>query len=1075
VRDNSSKKLFRRALLGASALIVLASAAPALGEGAIRTPDIVVRDDLNPDAGPNGALDPVDINGIGEMTIDVGGGFVGLCTGTLINPRTVIFAAHCVNESAAGDYGAKTGGIPISFGFHQDNLPAIIDWLGFGDNPALQYKTSIANALYNVEQVWYDPRSTRLGEGLGFLEADVALATLDTPTQDIPTWTLLFSPLNGPTHATVTGYGNYGNGTVGDVDLDFRRRVAENVVSFLGSLNDVDDVLFGENGGLPQTLYQTDFDDPKFGTPAANPFDFDVFGGAALAREGSTAPGDSGGPLIIDQQFAIPVVAGVLSGGSRFFLEQPPSGYGSTSFYQPLFLFWQDIVRNNPYRYAGNKAGIGDWTDPSHWVQQMDPAYAVIRNGKLVNALPTVLGQGVSGDTYKFGQVCDGVTCTPVQSQGTASNYSGGSGLVLPGGPGSTNFVPDNVVADPVRGIMARYYDVTLAAAGITTLGKSVTIDKLTVNGATILDVKKTGRLNVLTDFTQGVGWTNVDGTLKAGESLLVGGLLTGSGTFDPTYLTSIRGTIAPGGLLSVGTLTVLGDVILSSGNSLYIDLTQGGGDRLAVRADADNPGRLRVDGTVLVTPGAGTRPRYGQVFDIATAEGGVSGRFANVYSLLPGVLRADLRYSANAVDAVISAGSLADLLKSLVGTAAEAIKFATALDALRGQNYSKLSSVYGSVDLLAGEQLAASLRGLAPTKTDGYARRALDRQRSAAIRLVSDRLSDLGGRRAQGLSLIGSPGTLMRAAAQVSTQSIGDRPGQLGLGFAQAPRTMARLPDGMSGFVAARYMVDAGAGAVASPRFDGERSWQVAMGLEQEVAAGTTLGLATSFGGGGTGLRQSLTYARDDVRQASVYGTQRIGQRGYVGALASAMLAGSTGRRRLALGDAAFDLRGEPTLSSFAMAVESGVRFPIGPALTLTPRAGLRYSLTHSSRYRESGGDAALLVEGSDYAQAETRMGAKLDGSHKLGNGWAFVPRIQFDWVHNLTGRGADLRTRFAAADDYLIELAGVARARNWGELRGGFEITDGTFAFGLTADGSTARSEVGDNRALASFAWRF
>lgn len=103
---------------------------------------------------------------------------------------------------------------------------------------------------------------------------------------------------------------------------------------------------------LPQNLYQLDFDDPRRGTAAASPYDFNLFRDAPLPKEGTTAGGDSGGPLILDQTFARKVVIGVLSGGSRFFGPQPFSTYGTSSFYQPLYLFWDYIAAKNPYRYA---------------------------------------------------------------------------------------------------------------------------------------------------------------------------------------------------------------------------------------------------------------------------------------------------------------------------------------------------------------------------------------------------------------------------------------------------------------------------------------------------------------------------------------------------------------------------------------------------------------------------------------------------------------------------------------------------------------------------------------------------
>ena len=56
------------------------------------------------------ARDPDERHRHRPDVIDNGNGTVGLCTGSLINPRTVIFAAHCVNSRAATAYGTTSGG-----------------------------------------------------------------------------------------------------------------------------------------------------------------------------------------------------------------------------------------------------------------------------------------------------------------------------------------------------------------------------------------------------------------------------------------------------------------------------------------------------------------------------------------------------------------------------------------------------------------------------------------------------------------------------------------------------------------------------------------------------------------------------------------------------------------------------------------------------------------------------------------------------------------------------------------------------------------------------------------------------
>lgn len=384
-----------------------------------------------------------------------------ICSGTLINPRTVIFAAHCVNDVPEEDYNADN--IPAAFSFNVNALPGFQNWFAnnFRSNPDL--------AVYNISRIFYDKRSLQDPLGLGFIQADIALAALDTPATGIPTWALLFTTLPAPEtidpvrgtgyHVNMVGYGRTGNAVQGPRGgADFRRRAAENMLGGFFSLDDQNAVLFGPGAAtFPQNLYQFDFDSQN-----RAPFrDINVHRDNALPNEGTTAGGDSGGPLILDAANNTlsneDLVIGVLSGGSRFFgTSQPFSSIGTTSFYQPLSLYWQYIAANNPYRYVGRTAGDGNWEDPTRWVTLLDPAYRVINaQGQVVNGLPTTPELGPNGTGGDFGQICvefegpgDGCvdqrtgeeisTAPPQQSAGDLSNGREQVAIEVIAGEGAT-------------------------------------------------------------------------------------------------------------------------------------------------------------------------------------------------------------------------------------------------------------------------------------------------------------------------------------------------------------------------------------------------------------------------------------------------------------------------------------------------------------------------------------------------------------------------------------------------------------------------------------------------------------
>ena len=1079
---------------------------------------------------PNDGKTPTQIldtgvNGVGIMYR--ADGFV--CTGTLVNPRTVIFAAHCVNDLKTPDYSTVNGGVPVAFAFQADSRPGIINWL------SNNYRTNTALSVYNVNNIAYHPESLD-PNARSFLFGDVAMATLDTPAKGVPTWTMLFSALPAPAsisdttgtnyHVTITGYGRTGSGTQGQVlGVDFRRRVAENFLGMLGSLDDIDSFLFGAADGLPQNLYQLDFDDPA----RRNPYDINVFKDGPLPNEGVTASGDSGGPLILDRTFAEKTVIGVLSGGSRYFLDQPQSSYGGSSFYQPLYLFWDWIAANNPYRYATAKAGDGKWSDASHWVTALDPNYRVIDNaGKLVNGVPTATGAGSYGAdaAKKFGQICQptdgGEACfdvntkqlllngkvvssdgqTPAETGGsasrannlgkaeiadrsatpehvslsgeaTASNAATPTGSIvepqasgpLPvatvanGLPGASNFIPNNIAPVAARGVVGRYYDVTLASNGRTTLDTSVTVDRFGIAGAgATLDVTSTGSLASLMEISHLAGTVNVNGAVSTpGDYFLLTGLLSGSGTVRTPFLTNVRGVIAPGGLGTIGTLTVEGNAILASGSTLAVDLGNNGvSDVLAVRGTG--AGVANVGGAVAFSAASGARVRFGNRYTFLTTTGGVTGTFAAPTSLTP-ILRPVLSYSGNAVSVRIDAGRYADVVN---GASQTQVSFARLLDQNRG-NYSRFAGLYGETDLFTVGGIQAAFEAMAP-RTETLKTSMGETLNDNMARFYRDRLTKIdGGAMGGTLTMVGQP--LQLAAANLNNIDLG-----LDQGGDTATQTREGvLPDDVSAFLAGGY-IDGSArpmrsiGSLGRDQFDG---WYAAAGVEKAMGDSGVVGLSVSFSQlkGNTAVNDT---ARARLYQGTVYGAFDLGGL-KLDAVGSAGTLATRSRRAFAIGTTPYTLFGSD--QELALSGELGLSKALGnEAFAIVPRASIRGAYISGGNLAEYGGDAALVIERHAIQSAQGRLGATLKA-----NSSGFKPYVTANFVHEFRDQPAFLLANLVGGNGPLAPFALGGQDKNWGELGGGLTIATGNVDLSLSADTTAWRKDVKYQSYRASMKIRF
>jgi V8-like Glu-specific endopeptidase len=1057
-------------------------------------PQVVI---AGPPGTPTTARDPVNVTGVGQMIVDTQDGFIGLCTGTLINPRTVIFAAHCVNEMPANAYGQNSGGRPIGFGFgSNNNVAGASAFGGYLGN----YATNPGRYMYDANYVAYNPLSLE-PDSAGFLYGDIAMASLDTPAAGIPTWALLFSQLPDPNtataagtgyHVVIDGYGNNGTGTTGSTGgIDYRRRIAENMIGGLASLNDFEGFIFGSPNDpkLTQNLYWIDFDDPRRGTLQASMYDFNawrdnaVIDANGVAKEGITASGDSGGPLILDRTYTKQLVIGVLSGGyTRFFGAQPPNGYGTASFYQPLYLYWDWIAANNPYHYVSAVAGNGNWTDAAHWVTNLDPNYYIINGNQAVNGLPTTPGAGTT-DQPGYGQACfesggvsdclnisngtETVALHPIgqdPATGTASNDKAivsvatldgqgtqvesqsttgsqqAQGQVVPalppatlanGRPGATNFVPNNDDGNRLTSTAPRYFDVTLSAAGTTTLNTNVTIDRFTIAGGTAaLDITSTGRLTSLMGVTQATGSVNVNGTLvSGGDYLMMTGGLSGSGTIRAPFFTSVAGTIAPGTPTTTGTLTFQGNLVLASGNLLMINLGANGVSDL-----------FKVTGA-------------GDYYTFLTTERPIDGTTKFLTPApISAILTPRLTYQAQSVSVTIDAGLYANVVANTpVQTA-----YARLLDQDRIV-YNDLRDLYGILDMQNAATIRSTLEGLAPraeTTRQALATASVDNTgRFYRDRLASLEVGNLGGT----VAMIGKP---FQIAALASSGMPGTQETRSDAGGGMVSQE-GKLPETMSAFVAGGYIDGHSASmptAVPLAGRDQFNGWFVAAGLEADVGERALLGFSFAY----TDLDSTPSFvgqeASSTLFQGTLYGKVKTHGGLFLDGTFSAGVFDSRTVRNVSLAGTNYRLVGKDQSLFISGEVGAGGSVPVSSSIVLDPRVSLRATRIMFDTINETGGGPALVYKPGSLDSVQTRA-----GFNAHGNSATVKPYVSAYWVHDFGRQPGFVGANFVGGVGPNALFAVAGSDNDWAEASAGltFSASD-KVSLSVGANTTIGRSDV-------------
>ncbi len=671
------------------------------------------------------------------------------CTGTLINPRTVLTAAHCVNDFSSEEYGLP-----------ESSNQTLLNGTGFNSAPRINsYRSAgLTHAEGGAAQSSdvIVPYASNLGEGeLSFPHADIALIALDEPITDIPWMPILLSPLDHLANVVQVGFGTHGTGSDGELGFDTLRRVGENTLGAIGSIADFFDAAFPmdntarQRGLDTQTLYWTDFDNPDRTQNGADLCEFqfiawvrvdcggdvdtiqaiDWFDGDALDQEAATAPGDSGSPLIAEGLYDQGLVTAVLGGGYAFpgLGAAPSNGYGDVSHYNPLYPFFEFISENTPYKYVSAQAGgRWFWSDPNAWTQDLDPGF-IIRDehGAYVNGLPEGSQTGVYDTGNKLGTILgtDISDYSTDVSAGLPAEGTFGFGANIPEssallGPGSTGFVPNNTDGTPGESHAdpAQYFDARLNRATRLVADIDVTIDKLTIEHPDVRFV-----IGSDVTFETEIGFDQLDGNvrvlgdLKAPTINLYGGEFRASKSIISTNtFKNIGGTLLLNTANRIGYADIVGDFVQGSGGTYVAKVSARG------RPDADHLwiwGNASLAGTLEVVA---LDRRFFAGLEVALINvlggGEITGNFEYVNQTGPyasAVLYPEVQIEDSDTLKIVYQ---AHRIRSLVGARSKLGSLGGALDTLRLSGRSgAYNQLFSIVDRAGWDTLGATLASLTP------------------------------------------------------------------------------------------------------------------------------------------------------------------------------------------------------------------------------------------------------------------------------------------------------------------------------------------------------------------------
>jgi uncharacterized protein with beta-barrel porin domain len=575
---------------------------------------------------------------------------------------------------------------------------------------------------------------------------------------------------------------------------------------------------------------------------------------------------------------------------------------------------------------------------------------------------------------------------------------------------------------------LINYFDVTLNAAGITTVDVDVEIDRLTLANANARLNIGAGRLfESLIDVQNTAGTLAVDGTLET-RDLLNFGMLTGAGLIEAD-------SVWNGGMINAtgNGLDIDGDLVLTTAS--LVNFT---GAAINVDGDLSVAGRLAVADT-----------RFGRSGRVINYTGSQVGTFTNLD--LPGVLFIDVTYGGGAVNYNVRAESFSRFL-SAADTGPNALALAATLDAARSGSYAPLSDLYDRIDSLTGTNLSAAINSLTPEAALVQGRIGSEGMQRVTTQL-GQRFAAIAGGRADGVARVQSGPFQVASAQDASIASLFEGP-EGGAAGAGTPKQWGG--SGWGTFLTVTSSTGEAASSFGSSN-DVEGT-SVMAGVDAQAGEDWRVGAFLTYGDGESTFTTNIAGNNFETLGGGLYAV-RTGEKvvfsGYAG-IGNTDIATS---RALVTGAATGSTEADQLFAGLTLTRYG--RFQNGFAFA--PTVSLDYADYAIDGYAEAGGAGALSIEARDYATAPLRVG--MDAHFydtRPGASASLRPVIGARFVNDLTGSEEVLNARLVGGGA-ATRLTGAERDDQWFEVKGAVEFDPSSaFTLGLFVEQSAERDDL-------------